>query len=175
MTAAASMAGAVSCWGVYREPEHSPSREFDDAAILEATGARLEQFGFSVEYRTPGDLDPDAANLPPLVFAMCEGPAALDVLARWERRGVCVINAARAIANTHRERSLRLLEEAGVPVPESRLLDGAAPVPRGTDASRLYGRAGSSRRRSTRPRGDVRFATTPRRSRTRSAASEPAV
>ena len=160
MTAAASVGVAVACWGVYREPEHSPSRETDDAAILEATGARLEQFGFSVEYRRPGELDPDAANLPPLVFAMCEGREALDVLARWERRGVCVINGARAIASTHRERSLRLLEDAGVPVPESRLLDGAAPVPRGTAESRLYAACWVKQAAEHKTReGDVRFAT----------------
>ena len=154
------VADGAACWGVYREPEHSPFREADDAAILEATGAHLEQFGFSVAYRKPEDLDADAADLPPLVFAMCEGPAALDVLARWERRGVCVINAVRSVANTHRERSLRLLEEAGVPVPETRLLDGAIPVPRGAAETPLYAACWVKQAAEHKTReGDVRFAT----------------
>jgi phosphatidylglycerophosphate synthase len=152
--------GGAACWGVYREPEHSPLREEDDAAILEATGARLEEFGFSVAYRKPGELDPDAADVPPLVFAMCEGLAALDALARWERRGVCVINPARSVTNAHRERSLRLLEDAGVPMPESRLLDGGVPVPQGAAESRFYAacwvkQSGEHKTRE----GDVRFAT----------------
>ena len=150
----------AACWGIYREPEHSPFREADDAAILEATGARLEQFGFSVTYRRPGDLDPDAGDLPPLVFAMCEGSAALDVLSRWERRGVCVINAARAVASTHRERSQRLFEDAGVPVPETRLLDAAVPVPRGAADSQLYAACWVKQAAEHKTReGDVRFAS----------------
>ena len=68
----------------------------------------------------PAPLDVAETGVPPLVFAMCEGPSALEVLGRWERRGVRVINGTRAIVNTHRERSLRLLAEHGVPVPESR-------------------------------------------------------
>jgi len=152
--------GVAACWAVYREPEHSPFREADDAAILEATGARLEEFGFSVEYRRPGDLDPDAADLPPLVFAMCEGTVALDALTRWERRGVCVVNSARSVGNTHRERSLRLFEAAGVPVPESRLLDGTDPVPRSAAEARLFAACWVKQAAEHKTReGDVRFAT----------------
>jgi phosphatidylglycerophosphate synthase len=152
--------GSASCWGVFREPEHSPLREADDAAILEATGRRLEQFGFSVEYRSPDSLDAAADGVPPLVFAMCEGRAALDVLARWERRGVRVINGARAVVNTHREKSLRLLAEHRVPVPESILLDSGEPVPRGAAEARLYAACWVKQAAEHKTReGDVRFAS----------------
>ena len=152
--------GGVSCWGVFREAEHSPCREADDAAILEAAGRRLEQFGFSVEYRSPESLDAAEEGVPPLVFAMCEGLPALEVLGRWERRGVCVINGARAVVNAHRERSLRLLAGHGVPVPESRLLDGGEPVPRGAAESRLYSACWVKQAAEHKTReGDVRFAT----------------
>jgi 1L-myo-inositol 1-phosphate cytidylyltransferase / CDP-L-myo-inositol myo-inositolphosphotransferase len=152
--------GGAACWGVFREVEHSPCREGDDAAILEATGRRLEQFGFSVAHRVPESLDAAETGVPPLVFAMCEGPSALEVLGRWERRGVRVINGTRAIVNTHRERSLRLLIEHGVPVPESRLLDGDLPVPRGVAETPLYSACWVKQASEHKTReGDVGFAT----------------
>ncbi|MGE5413227.1 MAG: CDP-alcohol phosphatidyltransferase family protein, partial [Syntrophomonadaceae bacterium] len=151
--------GGAACWGVFREIEHSPCREADDAAILEATGRRLEQFGFSVAHRLPESLDAET-GVPPLVFAMCEGRSALEVLGRWERRGVRVVNGTRAIVNTHRERSLRLLAEHGVPVPESRLLDGDLPVPRGAAEARLYSACWIKQASEHKTReGDVSFAT----------------
>jgi 1L-myo-inositol 1-phosphate cytidylyltransferase / CDP-L-myo-inositol myo-inositolphosphotransferase len=152
--------GGAACWGVFREVEHSPNREADDAAILEATGRRLEQFGFSVVHRLPQSLDAAETSVPPLVFAMCEGPSALEVLGRWERRGVRVVNGTRAIVNTHRERSLRLLAEHGVPMPESRLLDGNLPLPRGAAEALFYSACWVKQASEHKTReGEVRFAT----------------
>ena len=149
-------------WGVYREVKHSPGRETDDAAILEATGRRLEESGsgFAVAYRAPGSLGARERGLPDLIFAMCEGPPALEVLSQWERRGVCVVNDARAVANTHRERSMRLLEDGRIPVPESLLLECGAPVPRGEAEARLFAACWVKQAAEHKTReGDVRFAS----------------
>lgn len=155
-------AAETSCWGIFREVEHSPGRVADDAGILEATGRRLEASGvaFSVAYRRPETLDTRERGLPALVFSMCEGLEALEVLAAWERRGACVVNSARAIANTHREASIRLLEKRGVPVPESRLLDCADGVARSAAASRLFSACWVKQAAEHKTReGDVLFAT----------------
>ena len=129
---------APSCAGVYREVEHSPGRVADDAAILEAVGRRLEEADVTVDYRRPGDVSGREADLPALAFAMTEGRPALEALRLWESRGVTVVNRPRAIAHTHRESMMSLLEAQRVPVPESRLLDCDAPVPRGDADDRLY-------------------------------------
>jgi hypothetical protein len=125
----------AACWGVFREREHSPGREADDAAILTAAGRRLESAGseWVVAYRAPGELTGRESTLPALAFAMCEGRGALEHLAQWERRGVCVVNSPRAIAATHRETAIPLLEAARVPVPETLVLDCAGTLPAGQE------------------------------------------
>ncbi|HTR04121.1 MAG TPA: hypothetical protein VMN82_13055 [Thermoanaerobaculia bacterium] len=126
-------AAAPVCWGIFREAEHSPGRVDDDAAILRAAGRRLEETAdVTVHYRGPEALDEPGTALPPLVFAMCEGEAALRALSGWERRGVCVVNSASSILNTHRERTVALLDGRGVPTPEGRLIDTAKALPRGS-------------------------------------------
>jgi len=130
-------AEAAACWGVYRETEHSPGRERDDAGILEAAGKRLERSGASVSLRRPSELASAGASLPALAFAMCEGAAALERLSDWERRGVCVVNGVRAVQNAQRERSLPLFEAERIPMPESRIVDGDGALPEDEAMRRL--------------------------------------
>lgn len=127
-----------TCWGIFREVEHSPGREADDAGILEATGRRLEETGISVAYRAPATITGEESSLPSLAFSMCERLEALEVLRRWESRGVCVVNSALSVANTHRERAIALLSERRIPMPESRLLDCSRPLPGGKDEDRIF-------------------------------------
>ena len=152
----------AACWGVFRELEHSPGREADDAGILEATGRRLGDggAGFLVDYRAPATLTGDEDALPALVFSMCEGLAALERVSRWESRGVCVVNSARSVANTHRERMIPLLDGRRVPTPESRLLEGESPLPRGASEDDLFSACWVKQATEHKTReGDVVFAT----------------
>ncbi len=156
--------GPAVCWGVYREVEHSPGREADDAGILEATGRRLGEgdAGFAVDYRAPDALAGHEDALPALVFSMCEGHEALERVSQWERRGVCVVNSARSVANTHRERMIPLLDARRVPTPESRLLDGDGPPPRGANEDGLFSACWVKQATEHKTReGDVVFATSP--------------
>ena len=158
----AKSAETLACWGIFREVEHSPGREADDAGILTATGRRLEEAGFSVSYRQPGAFTGQEDTLPSLAFSMCESPSALERLRLLENRGVGVVNSSRSVANTHRERTLPLLEGKSIPVPESRLLDCSGPLPRGKNEDRLY--AGCWIKQATEHKtreGDVVFATDP--------------
>jgi hypothetical protein len=151
------------CYGVFREVEHSPGREADDAAILKAAGRRLEEGGdgFAVSYRPPGEITGRERILPALAFAMCEGNRALEILGQWERRGVCVINSPRAVIRTHREKLMPLLESRGVPTPDGFLLDcGADALPRGMEADRLFSACWIKQAIEHKTReGDVVFAT----------------
>jgi hypothetical protein len=117
----------LPCWGIYREPAHSPGRESDDAEILRATAAELAALGFSVELKAPEELpEVDDAGVPPFLFAMCEGIPIVERLAAWERCGVCVVNRPEAIRNTDRERTIALFEKHGVPFPRSLLVETAS-------------------------------------------------
>jgi hypothetical protein len=108
-------------WGLFREREHSPGRESDDAEILRLTAKHLESRGVQVELRAPEDLS--AADTPPDgIFLMCERMEALRVLLAWQERGVRQVNAPLAVLNTYRERMIAQLREANVPFIESRVV-----------------------------------------------------
>ncbi len=117
-------------WGIYRELAHSPGRETDDARILEATSRRLEGKGFHVALKTAEEAAASAEEPPPFLFVMCERLEILELLERWQRRGVCQVNSASAIRNTYRDRMLPLFEKNRVPFPASVLVPTALPIPR---------------------------------------------
>ena len=108
-------------WGLFREREHSPGREGDDAEILRLTGKHLEGLGVQVELRAPEELS--AAETPPDgIFLMCERMEALRVLLAWQERGVRQVNAPGAVLNTYRERMIAQLREANVPFIQSQVV-----------------------------------------------------
>jgi len=153
-------ADAPTCRGVFREVEHSPGRRADDAAILEAAGQRLAQAGFSVAYLEPEAVAAHVGALPSLAFAMCEGQAALESLRVWESRGVSVVNSPISIVNTHRERTIALLEGRGIPMPESQLLDCRHPLPKASKDDGLFAACWVKQATEHKTReGDVIFAT----------------
>jgi len=155
-------AEAPICWGIFREVEHSPRREADDAGILRATGSRLQEKGFAVAYSTPASLTGRERELPTLAFSMCEGLPALESLLRWESRGVCVVNGARSVLDTHREKTIPLLENRRIPVPESRILDCDGPLPRGRAEEGLFSACWIKQATGHKTReGDVLFAADP--------------
>ena len=109
------------CWGLFREREHSPGRESDDAEILRLTGKHLEMHGMQVELRAPEELV--ATEAPPDgVFFMCERMEALGTLLAWQERGVRLVNSPQAVLNTYRERMITQLREANVAFVPSRLV-----------------------------------------------------
>src|SRR5271156_2919136 len=124
------MSAAITCWGVYREPAHSPGRVDDDAAILERVGAVLAERGFGVELIAADALsETPSAN----VFVMCERGAILDRLAAMEKSGAIVVNSPAAIRNTYRHRPIELFAQHRVPAPLSRIVATEAMKPRPAD------------------------------------------
>ena len=102
--------------GVRREPEFSPGRVEDDAAILERTRDALAARGVTLDVVDVADVP--AADVA-AVLAMCQSPAALAVL---DRCRVPVINAPDAIRACYRHQTVARLAATDVPFPPTRLV-----------------------------------------------------
>jgi glutathione synthase/RimK-type ligase-like ATP-grasp enzyme len=111
--------------GIARERVYSPGKVDDDRAILEAVAAHLSA-AHRVTVVSADQPLPEVAA-PTLVFAMCQGPAALATLRRWEASGVRVINSVAGIENAHRRRMLAAFAQHRVAHPESLLLASREP------------------------------------------------
>jgi len=118
----------ASCWGIFREREHSPGRESDDAEILKLTGKHLEGHGFEVTFKTAEEALGTRDGRPRGVFLMCERPPILDRLRDLELLGVPHVNGPNAILNTYRDRMIALFSEANVPFIDSRVVATDVPV-----------------------------------------------
>ena len=111
------MGAARTCWGIYREPAHSPGRVDDDRAILEGVGAALAARGLNVELIAPdAEFDTDYAN----IFVMCERGPILDRLRNAEKTGSIAVNSPEAIRNTYRHRMVELLARHQISAPARR-------------------------------------------------------
>jgi glutathione synthase/RimK-type ligase-like ATP-grasp enzyme len=115
--------------GVARESLYSPGRfEAADRGILDETGRALEARGARVRIVEPDAKEADFAGAS-LVFAMCQGPAALDTLRRLAAAGHRVVHEAEAIEACHRVRLVPRLAAADLPRPEAHVVASAAPDP----------------------------------------------
>jgi len=114
--------------GLYREKQYSPGRhQSNDALLLDQIAHRLRERDFSVDLLTLEEAN-GARSHAALVFSMCQGRAALENLAQWEREGVRIMNSPRAALNTHRDRLPALMIEARLPFPQTNLVStDAAP------------------------------------------------
>lgn len=111
--------------GLYREAECSPGRHrSNDARLLEQVGHELRARGFRVDLMT---IEQAAASRRSgaLIFSMCQSPAALEALSRWEFEGTRVINSPRAALNTYRDRLPFVLRSAGVKFPATEIVSTA--------------------------------------------------
>jgi len=107
--------------GVFREPEFSPGRVEDDAAILERTRDALAARGMTLRL---GDVDLLAATAPTAVLAMCQSPTALEALDRLAA-SVPVINSPTAIRGCYRHETVRRLLPTAVPFPATTIVSTA--------------------------------------------------
>ena len=118
----------AACWGIFREREHSPGRESDDAEILKLTGKHLEALGFEVTFKTAEEALGMRHVRPRGVFLMCEQRPILDRLRDLELLGVPHVNGPKAVLNTYRDRMIALFNEANIPFIDSRVVPtGTAP------------------------------------------------
>ncbi|MGH7865076.1 MAG: hypothetical protein ACREQB_08805 [Candidatus Binataceae bacterium] len=116
--------------GIYREPEYSPGKVDDDAAILDAVLGELVSCEFETSRLTATQFAERGAPSADLLLAMCQGDHALQRLAEIARSGAVVINSALAIRNCYRDLLSAGLARAGVPVPPGLLVDSTGPLDR---------------------------------------------
>jgi hypothetical protein len=108
--------------GLYREKQYSPGRhQSNDALLLDGIAHRLREREFQVDLMTLEEANGARAEVA-LVFSMCQGRAALESLAQWEREGARIMNSPRAALNTHRDRLPALMVEAQLPFPQTNLV-----------------------------------------------------
>ena len=148
--------GVGYCWGIFREPAHSPGRETDDSEILRLTGKQLEARGFRVLIQSPEEVTWPLVERPRGVFFMCERFEILGHLRELAARGVPHVNAPEAVLSTYRDRMIALLGEAGVAFVKSRLVS-TADVEVAPGALPLWVKRGDVHNTHE---GDVTFATT---------------
>jgi len=128
----------ATCWGIFREREHSPGRETDDGEILRLTGKHLEAGGFQVVLKTPEEVLGTPNDRPRGVFLMCERLPILEHLRDLELRGVPHVNGPHAVLNTYRDRMIAHFSEANVPFIDSRIVSTEAAAGGGADVLPLW-------------------------------------
>ena len=112
--------------GITREHVFSPGRVSDDSAILNLVADELRRQGADVVVISGDDERwPEPADNT-IVFAMCQGPRALERMQRWATRGVRIVNHPDGILNCQRHRTVPALIQAGTAFPESVLVETAA-------------------------------------------------
>lgn len=105
--------------GILREPEYSPGRVEDDAAILERTCEVFADRGIDVSF---GDADLLTRTTPTAVLAMCQSAASLAALDRCVAAKVPVVNSPDAIRACYRHETVRLLAASKAPFPATRIV-----------------------------------------------------
>jgi len=109
----------VRLLGVYRELEYSPGRHAsNNAIILRRVGQALERAGAAVDLVSLDDARTRWSDAT-LIFSMCQGPAALAELARWQAQGALILNGPDASRRTYRDQLCPLLCRDGIPFPRS--------------------------------------------------------
>ncbi len=109
---------------VSRGENFSPNLVDNDAKILAAVADGLRDRGHDVTTITEGDLI--EGRIPQgvgLIVNMCRDRRSLECLRTMEQSGVIVVNSPDGIANCNRETLTRMLLDAGVPHPDSLIVN----------------------------------------------------
>jgi hypothetical protein len=109
--------------GITREAVFSPGRIDDDSAILHLVAAHLRRQGHDVRVVAADDAQWPEVGGNAVVFAMCQGPRALERLRGWQARGIRIVNRPDAILDCQRHRTIAAFARAGIAFPESVVVD----------------------------------------------------
>lgn len=142
--------------GILREPEYSPGRVDDDAAILERTCDALADRGIDVSF---GDVDLLTRTTPSAVMAMCQSATSLVALDRCVAADVPVVNAPDAIRACYRHETVQRLTGTAVAFPPTRIVATGAGSGPFADAAPCWVKRGDVHAMAV---DDVVFAATPR-------------
>jgi glutathione synthase/RimK-type ligase-like ATP-grasp enzyme len=109
--------------GLYREKQYSPGRHrSNDSLLLEQIANHLRAKNFAVDLKTLPEAESYPRRQAALIFSMCQGRSALENLACWEEEGCRIVNRPQSALDTYRDHLPRLMLEAGIAFPFTRLL-----------------------------------------------------
>ncbi len=100
----------------------SPNHIANDAAILHAVVAELRKRGCIVSVYTEEEFCAAAVD-EDVILAMCRGSKTIEKIQKLEDSGIIVINSGYGIENCIRMIMVRLLSQAGLPIPEFFVVD----------------------------------------------------
>ena len=112
----------ISIAAILRAGIFSPNHIANDAAILHAVVAELRRRGCLVKVYSEEEFC-NAAIDEDVVLAMCRGDRAVEKIQHLEDAGRLVVNSGYGIENCIRMIMVRLLAQAGVPIPEFFVVD----------------------------------------------------
>ena len=112
----------ISIAAILRAGIFSPNHIANDAAILHAVVAELRRRGCQVKVYSEEEFC-NAVIDEDVVLAMCRGDRAVEKIQHLEDAGRLVVNSGYGIENCIRMIMVRLLAQAGVPLPEFFVVD----------------------------------------------------
>lgn len=107
--------------GIYREQIYSPGKIQEDAAILDATLNELSFPNYNTRALHAESLDDFSSDFN-WILSMAQSDRTLTILENWHMKGARVINSVQAVRNCYRTPLIRLLSDAGIPIPPSKIL-----------------------------------------------------
>lgn len=114
---------AVSVAAILRAAHFSPNSVASDAAILNAVAAEVRRRGVTVNVYSEEQFIESGIGREAIVMAMVRDPRSIERLAALEAGGRLVLNSAQAIAQCARRPMIRLFERAGIPMPQTLVVD----------------------------------------------------
>lgn len=112
----------ISIAAILRDGVFSPNHIASDAAILHDTVAEIRRKGFPVNIYSEREFVGSKIN-EDIILAMCRGLKAVEKLQDLEDSGKIVINSGYGIENCIRMFMVKILRDAGVPMPETLLVE----------------------------------------------------
>ena len=108
--------------GIKRKEVYSPNHITNDSLILNKTSEVLRKMNYEVTVYDESFIEthPIEENF---IFTMAQGKKGLQFLSKYEEQGKFIINRPSASLNSYRKPMIKLLSNAGIPLPESLVVD----------------------------------------------------
>ena len=117
---------------ISRNKSYSPNSSEKDLNIFNLICENLKKQGFCVERRDENEFIGDINELlrginlekaPLFVLNMARNPKVIELLEKWENKGSIIINSPKGCKNCYREKMINLLNENGIPMPQTIIID----------------------------------------------------
>lgn len=110
---------------ISRNQSYSPNSSIKDINIFNSICYNLLKKGFNIIKIDENELlkEENLKEVPLFVLSMVRNPNIIDLLQKWENKGSTIINSPKGCKNCYREMMIRLLNENGIPMPQTIIID----------------------------------------------------